>query len=222
MKKKDSAPKIVFDWLVNYIHENQLKNGDMLPKELDISKKLQVSRASVREAIVLLKAFGIVESRTSIGLILIADPRQLDLISLFLHNKVDGSTFREIKQLRDFIELGSAHLMIRNVTTSDLKILNNLIEQVCPESGPQISPLEFEVNFHEHLAILSGNNFAIALSLIYKPLFQHHVKNHPLLKDNHIMPDYIIENHRKIIKALEDRNFEQLLIELREQARHTE
>ncbi len=221
MKLANSASRVVFDWLVNHIRTNHLKSGDLLPKELELCEKLRVSRSSVREAIALLKAFGLVRSQTSVGLKLVADPRQLDLISLFLHNEVTYDNLREVKQLRDFIEIGSAHLMIRNVTDEDISAFYALIDEVRPENN-RMSQLDFEVSFHEKLAQLSENNIAVALSLIYKPLFKAHIENTPRLRNSKSIPEYIVDNHIKVVEALEKRDFDMLYTELRKQSIHTE
>ncbi len=209
----------VFQYLTGYIREHSLEAGALLPGELELCAKLSVSRASVREAIAFLKTFGVCRSQTSKGLILTADRRQLDLLKLFCREEMEAEDFIHLKQLRDFLELGSCHLMVRNVTAKELGQLQTLVKLAAKN---RIDAVDFEVEFHLILADLSNNEFVGALSLLYRPLFEYHVKHHPLLFEKGPIPQYIVEAHRNIHDALEAGDCDRLYRELRHQASHLE
>ncbi|MFQ7553011.1 MAG: FadR/GntR family transcriptional regulator [Blautia marasmi] len=65
--KRESAVDIVVNSIKQLLMERRLKPGDKLPNELEISEGLGVSRGSVREAMKILSAFGLVDIRVGNG-----------------------------------------------------------------------------------------------------------------------------------------------------------
>lgn len=68
--KRESAVDIVVNNIKQLLIERKLKPGDRLPSELEISEGMGVSRGSVREAMKILTAFGLVDIR--VGMVLIS------------------------------------------------------------------------------------------------------------------------------------------------------
>jgi DNA-binding FadR family transcriptional regulator len=56
--------------LWEYFEENNLKPGDALPKEVDLSRELGVSRTVVREAFSRLRTLGFIDSKKNRGMVL--------------------------------------------------------------------------------------------------------------------------------------------------------
>lgn len=65
--KRESAVDLVVNSIKQLLMERTLKPGDKLPSELEISEELRVSRGSVREAMKILSAFGLVDIRVGNG-----------------------------------------------------------------------------------------------------------------------------------------------------------
>ncbi|MFR3030406.1 MAG: FadR/GntR family transcriptional regulator [Blautia sp.] len=65
--KRESAVDIVVNNIKQLLMERKLKPGDRLPSELEISEGLCVSRGSVREAMKILSAFGLIDIRVGNG-----------------------------------------------------------------------------------------------------------------------------------------------------------
>ena len=61
--KRESAVDIVVNNIKQLLIDRRLKPGDKLPSELEISEGLGVSRGSVREAMKILSAFGLIDIR---------------------------------------------------------------------------------------------------------------------------------------------------------------
>ncbi|MCP4404288.1 MAG: FadR family transcriptional regulator [bacterium] len=68
MAKRQTVSKLVQDYVRDYIISHNLNAGDQLPPEGDIAETLEVSRVSVRKAVKVLQALGIVEVRHGSGL----------------------------------------------------------------------------------------------------------------------------------------------------------
>ena len=65
--KRESAVDIVVNSIKQLLMDKKLLPGDKLPNELEISEGLGVSRGSVREAMKILSAFGLVDIRVGNG-----------------------------------------------------------------------------------------------------------------------------------------------------------
>ncbi|MFR8544323.1 MAG: FadR/GntR family transcriptional regulator [[Clostridium] scindens] len=66
--KRESAVDIVVNNIKQLLIDRRLKPGDKLPSELEISEGLGVSRGSVREAMKILSAFGLIDIRVGTAL----------------------------------------------------------------------------------------------------------------------------------------------------------
>ena len=65
--KRESAVDLVVNNIKQLLIEKKLKPGDRLPSELEISEGMNVSRGSVREAMKILSAFGLVDIKIGNG-----------------------------------------------------------------------------------------------------------------------------------------------------------
>ncbi|MBA1914608.1 FadR family transcriptional regulator, partial [Escherichia coli] len=79
--------------------------GDALPSEAELASMFGASRNTVREAIRILKAYGIVESRQKVGAV-ITDRRQQALMDLFSFAiDISAESFLDIQGFRRLIEV---------------------------------------------------------------------------------------------------------------------
>lgn len=212
-----SISRKVVEWIAKHILEKHLTAGDVLPSEATISAQLSVGRSSVREAFATLKAFGIAQSKPGVGLVLESDHRRLDLMALFTREHFERADYKAVKELRDFVEIGAVDAMINNVTTKQIEKLRRLITMISLKEDSPITPVEFEIRFHETLAMISNNRFAIALSLLYGPLFEYHSANLIPYESAEVMPDFVITDHQDIVNALEKKDTTSLVEALKRQ-----
>ena len=80
--KRESAVDLVVNSIKQLLMERTLKPGDKLPSELEISEELRVSRGSVREAMKILSAFGLVDIRVGNGTYVCETPGNTTMDSL--------------------------------------------------------------------------------------------------------------------------------------------
>ena len=66
-QQRKSAVDSVIETIRNLLLTKQLKRGDRLPNEIELTKKLSTSRGSIREAMKILSSFGIVEIKRGDG-----------------------------------------------------------------------------------------------------------------------------------------------------------
>lgn len=212
-----STSREALDWIVRYVREHELSPGDALPNEIEVAEKLSIGRSSVREAFAVLRAFGVVRSKPGVGALLIGDYRRLDLMALFAHDHFELTDYRAFRQLRNFLELGSAEVILDRVRARDVRELRRLVDEIALGEDSSITPLEFEISFHGQLAQLTGNRFVVALSLLYRPMFEYHVSHRLPLEDQQVMPPEVVATHARIVDALEKRDQAALIEALRDE-----
>ncbi len=62
---------------------------------------------------------------------------------------------------------------------------------------------------------MSGNRFCVALSVLYRPMFEYHTNHRLTAEDKNIMPPEVVDNHERIVAALEKDNLEELVLALK-------
>ena len=117
----------VEDKLLNYFRSQDLKVGDSIPNEIELSSALGVARSVLREALSRLKMMGMIESRTRRGMILtepfilggmkrVVDPRIMSQESLLdllgfrvaLEIGISSDIFHNIMELEEIVNAGVA------------------------------------------------------------------------------------------------------------------
>lgn len=112
----------VYDELRHYILKNNLKPGDKIPTEMELSQALGVSRNVLREAIKTLEILGVVSSKPGVGMVVNAfSPSSLSTC-MFLNLVEDkGDLLKQSQEVRMVLELGFAQKCIDSITDDQLE-----------------------------------------------------------------------------------------------------
>lgn len=111
----------VYDELRHYILKNNLKPGDKIPTEMELSQALGVSRNVLREAIKTLEILGVVSSKPGVGMVVNAfSPSSLSTC-MFLNLIEDkGDLFKQSQEVRKVLEIGFAKQCFDSMTDDQL------------------------------------------------------------------------------------------------------
>lgn len=189
--------------IVEYIKVNELKVGDVLPKELDLTEKLGVSRTVVREALLRLKSIGLIESKKHKGAV-ITNPDVLGSFKKVFHpSLLDKNTLKDLFELRLALEVGIADFIINKITDKDIQELEQLSKQIV--SGDTALPwsIEDETKFHGKLYEISGNGMLLELQAMLIPIFQY-VHQSGILEKPIVKGDFI--SHSELVEVLKKRD----------------
>ncbi len=156
--------EIIVRQIQEEIFSGRLQAGDKLPGERQLSEMLGVSRASVREAMRVLEALGVVRVRRGTGLdsgaTIVDEPAGILGSLLRLHVALSHFPVRDVVETRVHIESWAAALAAHNVTDVQAENLQRLLHEM---DEPGIGPDEFhrlDTAFHLELADASGNQLA--------------------------------------------------------------
>lgn len=194
------------------IHHDQLKKGDKLPSERELSERLQVGRSSVREALRALELLDLIETRRGEGTYIkkASSSRLIEIILSYILK--DENDRKDLTETRRIVEIEAIRLACRRVTDSQLEILKELIEKSKQEWNNGDFPVEEDYLFHKTLVESSQNRLLVNL---WVPLVEY---NKVAIKESLSRigrPLESIAEHYEIYLALESRNEEKATKALR-------
>ena len=141
--------------------------GDVLKNEIDASDRLKVSRTAYREAVRILAAKGLVESRPKTGTRVSAqanwhmlDP---DVLSWIFEREPDDRLVNGLFELRRIVEPQAAALAAERRTEADLAAMAQALQGMEQHSLAVEEGRDHDQNFHAALLRASGNAFVASL-----------------------------------------------------------
>jgi GntR family transcriptional regulator, transcriptional repressor for pyruvate dehydrogenase complex len=161
MEPIDKRPRVAEDAaeaIRRFIVDQQLSPGDMLPSERQIQQQLQISRASVREALRLLQMMGLVEARHGKGLF-VSGSNLLPMVDAYVNTirLVDEDSFGHLLDVREALELGAADLAAKLRTPDDLQRLEAVLTVAKHRVQTGGSALKEDLGFHDLLIKATHN-----------------------------------------------------------------
>lgn len=188
--KEDSLSNRAYTELRSKILSSQLTSGTRL-KEDEWAKKLEVNRMAIREALTRLLGEQLIEQGEKGG---------------FFVKSITIGDSRQIRELREILEIGALKLSIQKNNASYIAELEHICEDFTSmvERGYLGGACEADIKFHEVLIESSENQKLIHLYQASNiPLF--HQK---LGKSQTHMNDYELTDleHRTIVKAIKDKD----------------
>jgi GntR family transcriptional repressor for pyruvate dehydrogenase complex len=120
----------VLDRLRAYVAEGGLRAGDRLPPERDLAARLGVSRASVKQAIVVLEVQGLVEARHGGGTYLMRDSLEAEPVEHMVERR---RRLPDVLEAREALETKLAELAAERRTDEDLTALHKALDRMAAD-----------------------------------------------------------------------------------------
>ena len=167
--------EVIVDQIRVLIRQGQLSAGDRLPSERELCDRFGVSRVTVREALRVLEANGLVEIRVGArgGAFVTAPTSRLvgeglaDLISMATLNA------GEVTEARRVFELGIVPLVCERATDEDVAALYEICDRSAAALHGDDYPLELSAEWHERFALASHNRaVALLVASLHGPLLR--------------------------------------------------
>jgi GntR family transcriptional repressor for pyruvate dehydrogenase complex len=197
---------VIVDQVRLLIRGGDLAAGDRLPSERELCERFGVSRVTVREALRVLEANGLVEIRVGArrGAFVTAPSSRLvgegiaDLITLSAMSAV------EVTETRIVLELGIIPLVCERATEDDLAAL----EEICDRSDAALKddeyPLALSGEWHRRYAAAAHNGaVAMLVESLHDPLIMS------LERAREVVPAHGrrgVEEHRALVEAIRERD----------------
>lgn len=150
----------VFEQIRDLIASGRLRPGDRLPPERELTAMLEVSRSSVREAILKLECLGFVEQHQGEGTFVrsATEGVMTDLMQELI--KEDDFIF-DLMEIRAVLETWGAARAAERATDTEIAALQACLEEM-PKARRQ-GPVSYKLNMQLHYLIstASGNRFLV-------------------------------------------------------------
>ena len=186
----------------------RLRIGERLPGERVLAEQLGISRPSVREAVRVLEAMGVVRTATGsgpeAGAVIVAEPVSPLTAVLRLHLATNHLPMGDVVQTRILLESWAAREAAgRPVEGGELKLAEDLLDQM---DAAGLSPEEFhllDAEFHVALSGLAGNVLIAAVMASLRSAIHGYVLAAvPNLLDWEATTVGLRAEHRAILKAI--------------------
>ena len=176
-----------------------------LPAEKELARQLGVSRTVVREAVRMLAARGLVETRSGVGTkVRRLGPGQVtEPISLLLRSYEQGVNFEDLHQVRSILEVEIAGLAAEKATETGVDNLRTIMDNMERSRGNAIDFAAHDADFHGALAEATCNPLLGLLSDTVRQL----LKDYLVLVTPHLDPDkHVLPFHYRIVDQVAARN----------------
>lgn len=191
----------VSDRLMDYILKQELKSGERMPTEIELTEQLGVGRSTIREAVKILASRNILEVRHGAGTF-VADNVGITEDPLgfaFIRDK--RKLTHDLLEVRMLIEPPIAAMAARNATQEDIVLLEesyNKVERLILAGLPY---LKEDVIYHQRIAAASKNLVVPNLT----PIISQAVNLFTTRTGCRLRKE-TIETHRAVLEAIKQRD----------------
>lgn len=215
---KENLSEQVADMLEQRILQDGLQ-GEKLPSEQSLSEQLHVSRTIVREAMKLLSARGLIDSRTGSGAFVTKPEAQHLSDVMYRIIKINSFSVRDIYGVRETLEVASVRKAAELATEQQLEAMQHTLEQLKNRDLTVLERRDFDYRFHYLIAEATNNPMMALLVETLSFVLKDMIKSGIMIQGG--IDDAIIR-HERIMSALLSRDPELAERRMREHLRQSE
>lgn len=204
----DRASHVIVDQIKRLIKDGSLQPGDRLPNERDLCQQLGVSRVTVREALRVLEATGLIKVRLGAhgGSFLTSPSAELVGANLAQLLSLSPITASAVTEARQVFEVGILPLVIDRATPEDIADLRVLVASATAAKESGVYETSMSAAFHVRLAACTHNPAVEALmESFHGPILSS-------LREAHSVAPHMgargVEEHGEIVDAIEARRLD--------------
>lgn len=185
------------------IRDGLLRPGDMLPPERELAERLQVSRGSLREAILALESMGLVEPRHGEGTIIrdLSAAPLVNQLSVMLVQK--RALVGELLEFRLMVEPTLAARAAANATEEEIAHLEEILSrQKAKVDGGELA-IDEDSKFHYAIAQAARNSVVLKVLDVFMDYLR---ESRELSLQVEGRPQRSLNSHRRILNAIARKN----------------
>lgn len=207
--KRETTVDLVINAIKKALLTQRLKPGDRLPSETDLAKSFSVSRGSVREAMKILSALGIVDIFHGDGTYINASAKRSFFGPLFFSLITSNAEARQLVELREMIELGVFQSILRNASEEDLLKIEEAylsMENTIKGGEADVKILaQYDIDFHYALGRATKNDL---IEKIYHFVLEYFAPLIEKIQTDEELRSIALRLHHELVLALKGRNLE--------------
>ncbi|KUM35935.1 MULTISPECIES: FadR/GntR family transcriptional regulator [unclassified Arthrobacter] len=207
MAVTDEAISKIKDMLIR----GELKAGDRLPPEKELSERLGLSRSSLREAVKALELIRVLDVRRGDGTYVTSlDAKLLNEAVAFVVDLHQDRSILELFEVRRILEPATAHLAAGKITPDELLALRSTMDGI-DENTDVEELVAHDLQFHSIITEAAGNDYLGSLlealssstvrARIWRGLTQEKAVAHTLA-EHHAIADALERGDAELVRAL--------------------
>ncbi|ALC89340.1 GntR family transcriptional regulator [Bacillus sp. FJAT-18017] len=169
----------VLDQIKSLLIRKELRIGQKLPNEIELSDSMGISRSSLREAFKVLSVLGIIEGKSGEGTVIKqADPENLkSIMSLVAISR--GLDTNELFEVRTILEAAAASYTAARRTEKELAHIEQILLEMDEHyvSGDEEAQSQFDFLFHQAIVKASQNRLLLMLVEVISDLLSEQIRN---------------------------------------------
>jgi GntR family transcriptional repressor for pyruvate dehydrogenase complex len=201
--ERSALPDQIAERILQMIKDRQLKPGDKLPPERDLSAMMNVGRPALREALRALSLMNVIEIRQGTG----AYVTQLDTAQLVQHLdfvfSLNDAAIMDLFDARKIVEAGTAELAAQRTTDEDVALLEASLQKSADSAHDPELFLFADLELHTLIATIARN--PILLRFI-ESIHQLGLVSRRRTGRLGGVTDQSMSDHRHIVEALKARD----------------
>ena len=193
---QDSVPLLVIERIKEALVNKELRPGDYLPSEDSLVRSLGVGKSSVREAVKMLQAMGVVEVRRGQGT-LIRQHLGDDIINPLIFQLImEGGKIDDVVDIRMMFEPAYSILAMHRATEDDIASIKATIDHFETVIAQGTQQAEDDIAFHRAILKATYNPFVIRIGETILQLFMASISRS--MSD---IPSVALSDHKRILAA---------------------
>jgi GntR family transcriptional regulator, transcriptional repressor for pyruvate dehydrogenase complex len=208
----ESVVNNVMNKIKNSIMAGELKAGDKLPTEVELIEQLGVGRNSVREAIKMLIALGVLEVKRGQGTYVVSKVKESFFNPLLFSLIVEPKSNDDVYELRVMFDAMVLFNLTEKMTEEKFDVLTHLLDSVHQSYLEGNIDTDYYVSkdmeFHHTLMNFTENQLIKQIGEVIISLFPESMRR-SISQTNGI--ERSIRNHRNIVELLRQKNTNEII-----------
>jgi len=201
----------VANLISNGILGGELARGSRLPSERELAADFKVSRPTLREAIHVLEALGLVEVRHGDGTYVSKNPSAFSPRVLKQMLERDDTLLLDMVEVRKEVEVRNAELAAEHATEEEVRRLSQILHEI--EADVRAGREDFERDIEFHLTVAEASHNRIRLFITTSVLLAHseilrEARLRMIRRQKQLVDDFLQE-HRAIYLGIQAREPQQ-------------
>ena len=185
-----------------------IKQGEVLPPEATMAEEMDVSRTSLREAMKVLSAKGLVEARPKVGT-RVRDARfwsqlDADVLAWRCASMPTADFVQKLSEMREIIEPAAAASAANHRSVIQLKRMQTAFDAMEASHDPE-SWTSADIDFHEAILAATGNELLISLFSVIETALSSYFTMSAHTAANF---KYSLPQHRAVLQAIREKDAE--------------
>ncbi|MGE4297097.1 MAG: FadR/GntR family transcriptional regulator [Desulfovibrionaceae bacterium] len=194
--QQDSVVLLVIERIKQALINDELKPGDYLPSETELTRNLGVGKSSVREAIKMLQAMGILEVRRGQGTRIREHPSEDALNSMVFQMILAKGVTQDMLDLRKLFEPAYTVLAMERADDEDIARIRESVEEFEAVIARGKHDSSYDLAFHRAILHATHNPLVIRIGETMMELFDASIET-----SMRTLPEVALKDHKAIYRA---------------------